>query len=113
MGLSPFTAGDGRPWPPHGFTTDSGIFPLSGIANNAIALHMQDINNNNQLYICTGAWVIQGNGSTGLAIFTPSVADVTTGYLGKPGLYKTYPVVTLATGPVGMDSQLLQVIAEP
>ncbi len=113
MGLSPYPAGDGRAWQPHGFTTDSAVFPLTGLQNSNIALHMQDVNNNNQLYVCTGTWAIQGNGSTGQAVFTPSVADVTTGYLGKPGLYKAYPVVTLATGPVGMDSQLLQVISEP
>jgi hypothetical protein len=113
MGLSPFPAGDGSPWPPHGFTTDSGIYSLASIANNAIALHMEDINNNNQLYVCTGAWVIQGNGSTGQAAFTPSVADVTTGYLGKPGLYKIYPVVTLSTGPKAMDAQIIQVVSLP
>jgi hypothetical protein len=113
MGLSPYPAGDGRTWQPHGFTTDSTIFSLVGVANNAITLHMQDVNNNNQLYVCTGTWAIQGGGSTGQAIFTPSVADVTTGYLGKPGLYKVYPVVTLSTGAVPMDSQLVSVISEP
>lgn len=113
MGFSPFPAGDGSAWPPQSFTTDSGIYSLAGIANNALAMHMQDVNNNNLLYVCTGAWVIQGDGTAGKATFTPSVADVTTGYLGKPGLYKIYPVVTLSTGPKPMDAQMIQVVSEP
>ena len=112
MGLSPFKAGNGQTWPDQAFTTDSGIFPLTGLANGAIALHMEDINNNYALYICTGAWVIR-DGPNGKADFTPSVADVTTGYLGKPGMYLTYPVVTLSTGPVAMDEQLIEVKSQP
>jgi hypothetical protein len=113
MGFSPFSAGDGSPWPPQAFTTDSGVYSLAGVANNALAMHMQDMNNNNALYICTGAWVIQGDGSTGKATFTPSVADVTTGSLGKPGQYKIYPVVTLSTGAKAMDAQIIQVVSLP
>ena len=112
MAWSPLTAGDGRP-SHHTFTTDSGIFVLTGLVNTAIALHIEDVNKDNLLYICTGAWNIT-NGAAGLADFTPSAADLLiTNPLGKAGLYKVYPVVTLPTGPVGMDSQLLQVISEP
>jgi hypothetical protein len=113
MGFSPFPAGDGSAWPPQSFITDSAIYSLVGVANNAIAMHMQDTNNNNQLYVCTGAWVVQGDGSAGKATFTPSPQDVTTGYLGKPGLYKIYPVVTLGTGPKPMDGQTIQVVSLP
>ncbi len=112
---SPIGAGDGRP-SHHTFTTDSGAFPLTGLSGSNIALHMEDIYNNNQLYICTGTWTITGTGSStvpGKADFTPSVADLSTGYLGVPGLYKVYPVVTLSTGPTPMDSQVLQVVSLP
>jgi hypothetical protein len=112
MGFSPFPAGDGSPWPSQAFTTDSGIYSLAGITNANIAMHMQDINNNNTLYICTGAWNIT-DAPGGKATFTPSVADVTTGYLGKPGTYKIYPVVTLGTGPKSMDAQIIQVVSLP
>lgn len=107
--LNPFPAGDGRPWPNQAFTTDSGIFTLVGVPNSALALHMETP----ALYVCTGAWTIQDDGSAGKATFTPSVADVTTGPLGKPGVYQVYPVVTLTTGPVSMDSQILHVVALP
>jgi hypothetical protein len=113
MGFSPFPAGDGSPWPPQAFTTDTAIYSLVGVANNALAMHMADQNNNNQLYVCTGAWVIQGDGSAGKATFTPSPADVSTGYLGHAGLYKIYPVVTLSTGPKAMDWQVIQVVSLP
>jgi hypothetical protein len=112
MSWSPLNAGDGRP-SHHTFTTDSGIFVLTGVANSAIALHLEDINNNNLLYVCTGGWSITGDGSAGLATFTPSVADLSTGSLGRAGQYKAYPVVTLATGPVAMDAQLVTTIAAP
>lgn len=105
---SPITVGDGRP-SHHTFTTDSGIFSLVGLSNNLIAMHLEDVNNNYALYVCTGTWSITGDGSTGKADFTPSVTDLTTGYLGRVGLYKAYPVVTLASGPVAMDSQILEV----
>jgi hypothetical protein len=112
MSLSPISVGDGRP-SHHTFTTDSGIFALTGVANNAIALHMEDINNNYTLYVCTGAWSVT-DAAGGLADFTPSVADLSvTGPFGKAGLYKTYPVVTLSTGPVAMDAQTIQVINNP
>lgn len=72
------------------------------------------MNNSYALYICTGAYAISGDGSAGVAIFTPSSADLlATNPLGKPGLYVAYPVVTLSTGPVSMDAQLLSVISEP
>jgi len=112
MPISPLAAGDGRVqhWT---FTTDSGIFSLAGLQNSNIAMHMQDINNNNTLYTCTGTWSIT-DATGGKADFTPSAADLlSTNPLGKPGMYKVYPVVTLSTGPVGMDSQLLSVIAQP
>ena len=112
MGISPFYVGDGRPWLDQAFTTDSGIFPLSGVLGSAIALHMEDINNNNALYVCTGGWTIR-DGANGKADFTPSAADLTTGSLGKVGLYRAYPVITLATGPVAMDFQLIQVVSLP
>jgi hypothetical protein len=119
MPINPLPAGDGRAWL-HSFATDTGVFSLSGVANGSIALHIQDVNNNNALYICTGAWNITNFGSVGpplvlaQASFTPSPTDLlTTNPLGKPGLYRVYPVVTLATGPVAMDAQLLQVISEP
>jgi hypothetical protein len=119
MPFSPITAGDGRAWT-HTFSTDSSVFLLTGVANGSIALHIQDINNNNALYICTGAWNITNVGAIGpplvlaTATFTPSAADLlTTNPLGKPGLYRVYPVVTLSTGPVGLDAQLFQVISEP
>jgi hypothetical protein len=112
MAWSPITAGDGRP-SHHTFTTDSGIFSLVGVANGSIAMHLEDVNNNELLYICTGAWNIT-NAAAGLADFTPSAADLLPANpLGKPGLYEAYPVVTLATGPVAMDEQLLQVVSEP
>lgn len=109
---SPITSGDGRP-SHHTFTTDSGIFSLTGVQNSNIAMHLLDTNNNNTLYICTGTWNIT-DATNGKADFTPSAADLlSTNPLGKPGLYKAYPVVTLSSGPVALDAQLLQVIAEP
>lgn len=119
MPISPLAAGDGRAqaWT---FTTDTSVFLLTGVANGSIAQHMQDMNNNNALYICTGAWNITNVGSVGppvvnaTANFTPSAADLlSTNPLGKPGLYKIYPVVTLSSGPVPMDAQFIQVISEP
>ena len=113
MAWSPLMAGDGRP-SHHTFTTDRGIFSLFSLQNSAIAMHLEDVNNNNQLYICTGTWAITGDGSAGKADFTPSSADLLPANpLGRPGLYKAYPVVTLGSGPVAMDSQLLSVIGEP
>jgi hypothetical protein len=112
MGISPFYIGDGSTWPDQAFTTDSGIFPLTGLANSALAMHMEDINNNKALYICTGAWVIR-DGPNGKADFTPSVADLTTGFLGKVGIYLIYPVVTLPSGPKAMDGQLIEVSSQP
>lgn len=112
MGFTPFKAGDGRTWGGQAFTTDSGIFTLTGLQNSAIAMHMQDINNDLALYICTGAWNIT-DGPGGKADFTPSPQDLSTGYLGKAGLYRIYPVVTLSSGPVPMDTQTITVIAEP
>ncbi|SRR6266581_4317427 len=112
MSWSPISVGDGRA-SHHTFTTDSGVFVLTGLQNSNIAMHLEDINNNNALYICTGAWNIT-NAAAGLADFTPSATDLlATNPLGKPGLYKAYPVVTLSTGPVAMDSQLLQVVSLP
>lgn len=111
MGWSPITVGDGRP-SHHTFTTDSGIFPLTGLSSNAIALHMEDINNSYQLYVCTGTWNIT-DATNGKADFTPSAADISTGYFGKPGLYNTYPVVTFSSGPVSMDAQIIQVVSLP
>ncbi len=112
MSWSPLSVGDGRP-SHHTFTTDSGIFILTGLSNANIALHLEDLNNNNVLYICTGAWNIT-NGAAGLADFTPSAADLlTTNPLGKAGVYLAYPVVTLSTGPVAMDAQVIQVQARP
>lgn len=84
-----------------------------GLQNSTIAMHLLDMNNNNALYICTGTWNIT-DAANGKADFTPSAADLlSTNPLGKPGLYKAYPIVTLSTGPVPMDFQLLSVIAEP
>lgn len=112
MSWSPVTAFDGRP-SHHTFTTDSGIFSLVGVANNAIAMHLEDVNNNFTLYVCTGAWNVT-NGASGLADFTPSAADLLPANpLGKPGIYKAYPVVTLSSGPVAMDAQTLQVLSLP
>src|SRR5712691_10271525 len=111
MSWSPVAIGDGR-ISHHTFTTDSGIFPLTGLQNSVIAMHLEDINNNNALYVCTGTWAIT-NGAGGLADFTPSAADISTGSLGKAGLYKAYPVVTLSTGAVPMDFQLVQVVLAP
>jgi len=112
MSWSPLNAGDGRA-SHHTFTTDSGVFSLVGVANNAIAMHLEDINNSLALYVCTGAWNIT-NGAGGLADFTPSSQDLlSTNPLGKPGLYKAYPVVTLSTGPVAMDAQIIQVLSQP
>lgn len=119
MPISPLGAGDGRPqhWT---FTTDSGIFPLTGVANNAITMHLEDGNNNNALYVCTGTWNITNVGSVGppvvpaTADFTPSPTDLlSTNPLGKPGLYKIYPVVILSGIPVPMDVQLIQVVSLP
>jgi len=109
---SPISAGDGRA-SHHTFTTDSGIFVLTGVANNAIAMHLEDVNNNLALYICTGAWSVT-DAANGKADFTPSAADLlATNPLGKAGLHKAYPVVTLSTGPVAMDWQYLQIVSEP
>ncbi len=112
MSWGPIAAFDGRA-SHHTFTTDSGIFVLTGLANSAIAMHLEDINNNNALYVCTGGWLVT-DAANGKADFTPSAADLlSTNPLGKPGLYKAYPVVALSTGPVAMDSQLLQVVSLP
>jgi len=112
MSWSPLTSGDGRP-SHHTFTTDSGIFVLTGLSNGNLAMHLEDVNNNFSLYVCTGSWNIT-DGPNGKADFTPSPTDLlSTNPLGKAGLYKAYPVVTLSTGPVSMDGQLLQVISEP
>ncbi len=113
MPISPLGAGDGRAqtWT---LTTDTGIFSLAGLQNSNIAMHTQDTNNNNVLYICTGAWVIQGDGTAGKAVFTPSPTDLlSTNPLGKPGLYKIYPVVTLGTIPVPMDAQFILIVSLP
>lgn len=112
MPISPLSAGDGRAqhWT---FTTDSGIYALTGVANGSIAMHLQDVNNNNALYICTGTWNVT-DATNGKADFTPSAADLlATNPFGKPGLYKIYPVVTLSSGPDPMDSQLIQVLSLP
>lgn len=112
MTFSPLSAGDGRTWN-NTLTTDSAAFNLTGVANGSIALHIEDINNGNALYVCTGAWNITTPAS-GIATFTPSAQDLlNTNPLGKAGMYKVYPVVTLSTGPVSMDSQLLQVVSLP
>jgi hypothetical protein len=111
MSWGPISVGDGRP-SHHIFTTDSGVFSLAGVANNQIVMHMGDIGNNYALYVCTGTWNITDS-PNGKADFTPSAADISTGSLGKVGLYKTYPVVTLSTGPVPMDAQVLQVVSLP
>ncbi len=112
MSWSPISVGDGRA-SHHTFTTDSGVFVLTGLQNSNIAMHLEDINNNNALYICTGAWTIT-DAANGKADFTPSAADLlSTNPLGKPGLHKAYPVVMLSSGPVAMDSQLLAVVALP
>src|SRR5258708_13514370 len=109
---SPITAGDGRA-SHHIFTTDTGIFTLVGLTTGALAMHLEDVNNGYSLYICTGAWTIT-DAANGKADFTPSTADLlSTNPLGKPGLYKAYPLVTLSPGPVAMHTPLLQVIAEP
>ena len=119
MPISPMSAGDGRTQI-HTFTTDSSVFLLTGVSNSAITFHLQDIHNNNALYVCTGVWSIVTVGAVGppvvnaTANFTPSAADLlSTNPFGKPGLYKAYPVVTLASGPVAMDSQFLEVVAQP
>jgi len=113
MPISPMAAGDGRTQE-HDFTTDSALFSLVGVAGSAIKFHLQDVNNGYALYICTGAYTVSGDGSAGVAFFTPSAADLlTTNPLGKPGRYNAYPVVTLTSGPVAMDSQVLLVVSEP
>lgn len=112
MSWSPVSAGDGRT-SHHTFTTDSGVFALSGLGSGNLAMHLEDINNGFQLYICTGTWSIT-DAAGGKADFTPSPADLlATNPLGKPGLYKAYPVVTLTSGPVAMDSQTIQVVNLP
>jgi hypothetical protein len=120
MGISPLSAGDGRPWPNQAFATDSSFFSLAGVANGSIAMHLADVNSDEALYVCTGTWNITSVGSAGpplvyaMATFTPSATDLlSTNPLGKAGLYEAYPVVTLSTGPVSMDAQLLSVISEP
>jgi hypothetical protein len=119
MPISPIAAFDGRAqtWT---FTTDTSVFLLTGVLASAIAMHMQDTNNNNALYVCTGLWSNIVAGAVGpplvpaTAVFTPSLTDLlSTNPLGKPGLYKIYPVVTLSSGPVAMDAQFIQVISEP
>jgi hypothetical protein len=76
-------------------------------------MHLEDVNSNNALYVCTGTWNVT-SGAGGLADFTPSPADeLAANPLGKPGLYKIYPVVTLSGIPVPMDSQLIQVVSLP
>src|SRR6266568_2585019 len=112
MSWSPISVGDGRA-SHHTFTTDSGVFVLTGLQNSNIAMHLEDINNNNALYICTGAWTII-DAANGKVDFTPSAADLlSTNPFGKPGLHKAYPVVMLSSGLVVMDSQLLAVVALP
>jgi hypothetical protein len=99
---SPISVGDGRV-SHHTFTTDSGIFALTGLSNNALSLHLVDTSNAT-LRICTGTFNIT-DGPNGKADFTPTVADVATA-----GIYRAYPVVTLATGPVAMDPQILEIL---
>lgn len=112
MGFTPFQSGDGRAWT-NTLTTDSAVFNLTGVANGSIAMHMEDINNNLALYVCTGTWNVT-NAAGGIATFTPSSTDLlSTNPLGKAGLYKIYPVVTLTTGPVPMDAQIIQVVSQP
>jgi hypothetical protein len=111
MSWSSLNAGDGRP-SHHTFTTDSGIFALTGVANNAIAMHLENINNNT-VYVCTGTWNVT-DATNGKADFTPSATDLlSTNPLGKPGSYKAYPVITLSTGPVPMDAQILEIDFRP
>src|SRR5947199_10497646 len=99
MTWSPLSVGDGRV-SHHTFTTDSGIFVLTGVSNGSIAMHLEDMNNNNALYVCTGAWSVT-NAASGLADFTPSAADLLAANpFGRAGVYLAYPVVTLSTGPV-------------
>jgi hypothetical protein len=112
MPVSPVSVGDGRPWHNTLTVDGGGLFSLVGVANNQIVLHMEDVNNNYALYICTGTWNIT-NAAGGLADFTPSPADMTTGFLSKVGLYRTYPVVTLSTGAVPLDAQIIQVQSNP
>jgi hypothetical protein len=75
-------------------------------------MHIQNAYNNTSVYICTGTWQIT-DGPGGKADFTPSQADMTTGGLSQPGLFMFYPVVTLSTGPVAMDPQLIRIISSP
>lgn len=112
MSWSPIPSGDGRP-SHHTFTTDSGIFVLTGLSGTALAMHLEDINNDFALYICTGTWTITDT-VNGKADFTPSSADLLPANpLGKPGNYKAYPVVTLSSGPVPMDAQTIRVVSLP
>jgi hypothetical protein len=112
MSWSPLSAGDGRA-SHHTFTTDSGVFSLAGLTGTNIAMHLEDVNNSYALYVCTGTWSIT-DAANGKADFAPSSDDLLpTHPLGKPGVYKAYPVVTLATGPVAMDAQTLTVTSAP
>lgn len=99
MSWSPISVNDQRP-SHHTFLTDSGIFSLVGVANNQIALHLIQ---GSTLRVCIGTWTIT-NAAGGLADFYPSALDV-----GTAGDFIAYPVVTLSTGPVAMDSQVLEI----
>src|SRR5258708_27836633 len=72
MGFTPFPAGDGRAWTMT-FTTDSGVFNLTGVSNGSIALHTEDINNNLTLYFCTGSGEFT-KCAGGAATFSPTAA---------------------------------------
>src|SRR5260221_9674039 len=101
MGFTPFPAGDGRAWTMT-FTTDSGVFNLTGVSNGSIALHTEDINNNLTLYVCTGSWKVT-KAAGGGATFSPSAGGLLRNNpLGQTGLYKIFPGVTPPTGPVAI-----------
>ena|SRR5579872_6556387 len=104
MGFSPIGVGDASPthWT---FTTDSGVFALTGISASAIAMHyIEQPPSGSPARVGTGTWTITNAGS-GLADYYPSSADVAT-----PGTYKIYPVITLSTGPKPFDPQILEIL---
>ena len=101
MSWSPISVGDASP--AHcTFATDSGVFSLTGLSASDLSMHLIDTANST-LSISTGAWTIT-NAAAGLADWNPTAGDVAVA-----GLFRCYPVVTLATGPKAFDPQLLDI----
>lgn len=104
--LSPISIGDCSPWPST-FTTDSGVFPLTGILSTDITMHFSNKASPQVIRIGLGAFQVT-NAASGEANFTPDPTDVA-----NPGIYMAYPVIYMrnATPPYNkaFDPQILEI----